>query len=215
MCGPFTWQRLCENISLDPHTESHHLPRPLRDLYITKHIHAESCEKAAAELRKLRGAPAVTCRLTLEQNRQLLTVAYWNILAPFDATLGHVCKLVRFRFMLHGYTAREIGGYRQTALHLGHGANIRVFKNKPQYRRENLKPVVLNSIYKSDGTLMGSGFKGTRGKYGHPNFAKYEPRKRMKRSRVQEMMMRTLPQNIFSEYKHTRGAGAAILPTAL
>ena len=102
--------------------------------------------------------------------------------------------------MLHGYTAREIGGYKQTASNLGHGANIRKFRNKPQYRRENLQVEVLNKIYQTDGTLRGSGFKGTRGKYGHKDFPKYTPAKRMKRSVVQEKRMRQSSSNVFAAY---------------
>ena len=114
--------------------------------------------------------------------------------------------LLRFRYMLHGYTSREIGGYQQTASHLGHGAQIRVFRNKPQYKRENLSTATLNQIYKADGSLRGSGFKGTRGKYGHRDFPQYKPQKRMKRSPAQEMNMRVSSQNVFASYQASRSA---------
>ena len=200
---PFTWQSMCLNFDLDPATESDVLPLPLRDFYLSMHIRELRANGAdSSPLEKLRGWPSVTCRLTLAQNRQLLAASYWNMIAPFDEATIKMCHLLRFRYMLHGYTAREIGGYKQTASNLGHGANIRVFRHKPQYRRENLQPEVLNKIYQADGTLRGSGFKGTRGKYGHHDFPKYMPAKRMSRSAVQERRMRQSSSNIFAAY-HT------------
>lgn len=201
---PFTWQSLCTNIILDPITESHHLPVPLRDFYLTMHIEKAKQDNdvfRAAEIEQLRGRPSVTCRLSLNQNHQLLSVAYWSTVAPFDDENVFMSRLVRFRYMLHGYTSREIGGYNQTAKHLGHGAMIRTFRNKPQYRRENLSTDVLNQIYKKDGSLRGTGFKGTRGKYGHQDFPRYQPRKRMKRSSTQEDRMRESSINVFADYR--------------
>lgn len=201
---PFTWQSLCTNITLNPLTESQHLPLPLRDFYLTMHIQSaekEADEFAVVALKKLRGEPSVTCRLSLCQNRQLLSAAYWSTVAPFDAPNVHMSRLVRFRYMLNGYTSREIGGYNQTAKHLGHGAMIRTFRNKPQYKRENLSSDVLNYIYKTDGSLRGSGFKGTRGKYGHSDFPRYQPRKRMRRSTKQEDRMRESSSNVFADYR--------------
>jgi hypothetical protein len=201
---PFTWQSLARNITLDPFKESEHLPLPLRDFFLTNHIEALKSSnepEKAFQLAQLRGKPSVTCRLSIKQNRQLLASAYWCIIAPFDKTTIEICQLIRFRYMLHGYTAREMGGYRQTAKHLGHGANIRKFRDKPQYKRENLSTKILNQIYKKDGSLRGSGFKGTRGKYGHTQFPRYEPRKRMKRTQVQEHQMRQVVSNVFTTYR--------------
>ena len=209
---PFTWQSLCTNIALDPKTESHHLPLPLRDFYLTQHIlqAQESGDSALSmELEQLRGRPSVTCRLSLLQNQQLLIVAYWSTVAPFDDDNVFMCRLVRFRYMLHGYTSREIGGYNQTAKHLGHGALIRTFRDKPQYRRENLSIDILNQIYKTDGSLRGSGFKGTRGKYGHKDFPRYQPRKRMKRNTKQEDRMRQSSVNVFADYHETSGVASS------
>lgn len=200
---PFTWKALCSNIDLDPLTESFHLPLPLRDWFLTRHIDEANDEATRNVLLQMRGKPSVTCRLSLAQNRQLLTAAYWSTVAPFDPLIVEVCRLIRFRYMLFGHTSREIGGYDQKARYLGHGASIRKFKNKPQYRRENLKTEVLNSIYRSDGSLQGSGFKGTRGKYGHPSFPRYEPRRRMSRTEDQERQMRTGKADVFSEYKES------------
>lgn len=201
---PFTWQAMCENITLDPLTNSEHLPRPLRDFYLTSKI--SSAEEThdtelAQQLKALRGKPAVTCRLSEEQNRQLLQATYWCLIAPFDANTVRMCKLIRFRYMLHGYTAREIGEYKQTAKNLGHGATIRKFRNKPQYKPENLDNTVLNRIYQADGSMRGSGFKGTRGKYGHTDFPKYIPSKRMHRTAVQEKRVRLAHANPFDEYR--------------
>ncbi len=199
---PFTWQSLVRNITtIDPYTESEHLPLPLRDVFLTSHIDALEDTESIKQLEQLRGRPSVTCRLSAEQNRQLLTASYWCIIAPFDKTAIEICQLIRFRYMLHGYTSREVGGYRQTAQHLGHGANIRKFRNKPQYRRENLSAETLNQIYRVDGSLRGSGFKGTRGKYGHRDYPRYEPRKRMTRTKVQEHQMRQVVSNVFRTYR--------------
>ena len=203
---PFTWQSLAANIDLDPITEADALPLPLRDVFLTRHIEAaKEGSELKEKLTKLRGRPSVTCRLSAAQNRQLLLAAYWTIVAPFDATAVCIAQLLRYRYMLHGYTAREIGGYVQKAEHLGHGANIRSFRNKPQYKRENLTKKMLSKIYCADGTMRGSGFKGTRGKYGHKDFPRYEPRHRMKRTKLQEQQMRQVPTNIFSSYHQVDG----------
>ena len=200
---PFTWEALCANIAIDPLTESEHLPRPLRDVYLTTKI-AEAEPGNDSYIRKLesmRGPPSVTCRLSEKQNRQLLQATYWNLIAPFEKLANlHICKLIRFRYMLHGYMAREIGEYKQTASNLGHGATIRNFKNKPQYQAQNLPNNVLNRIYQVDGTMRGSGFKGTRGRYGHEDFPKYIPSKRMKRASVQERRVRLVSTNPFEHY---------------
>ena len=195
---------MCTNITLDPISESHHLPRPLRDFYLTAKIaeaEAKNDKISVDTLTKLRGKPAVTCRLSESQNRQLLTAGYWCLIAPFDDFNVYLCRLLRFRYAIHGYMAREIGEYKQTAQNLGHGATIRKFRNKPQYKAENLSTDVLNRIYKRDGSLQGSGFKGTRGKYGHADFEKYVPAKRMKRTVVQEKRMRETQSNPFAEYR--------------
>ena len=198
---PFTWQAMCRNIALDPVNESQHLPLPLRDFYLSMHIHkGEAAGTDVQPLHQRRGRPSVTCRLSPDQNRQLLAACFWTIIAPFDATAVRVGRLLRFRLMLHGYTGREIGGYNQTAQHLGHGAQIRTFRNKPQYKPENLSTRMLNQIYHADGTMRGTGFKGTRGKYGHRDFPQYKPAKRMKRSATQESKMRDPAQNVFEAY---------------
>ena len=67
------------------------------------------------------------------------------------------CNLLAFRYCLHGFEGREVGAYRQTADHLGHGAQIRKFKHKTQYQVQNIPKHVLNKAYGKDGKLRGSG----------------------------------------------------------
>ena len=69
----------------------------------------------------------VTCRLTEAQNIQLLAATYWRTIAPFDPETLHISKLIAFRYCTFGYEGREVGAYRQKAIYLGHGANIRSF----------------------------------------------------------------------------------------
>lgn len=198
---PFTWQSLCENLTSVPSEAAGALPLPLRDYFVTMRAERSTDDDEKARLLRLRGRASVTCRLSASQNFQLLNATYWNTIAPFNPTTVKLAQLVRFRYMIHGYTSREVGGYRQTASHLGHGANIRTFRNKPQYRRENLSAEMINQIYQADGTLRGTGFKGTRGKYGHKDFPRYEPRKRMKRTKTQEARMRQVANNCFAAYR--------------
>ena len=197
---PFTWQSMCKNISIDAETEASCLPLPLRDYYITYRIECAADDAQKQRLARMREHPSVTCRLTQEQNTQLLTAGYWNTIAPFNATALELARLVRFRYMVQGLTCREIGKYNQNANNLGHGHGIRVFKNKPQYDRANLPIATLNVICQPDGTMRGSGFKGTRGKYGHADFKKYEPRKRMRRTKRQEDNMRRATADALAAY---------------
>ena len=151
--------------------------------------------------------PVITCRLHEVQNRQLLAACYWVTLGPFDQTTVELSKLLLFRFMLHGYTAREIGGYKQTAMHLGHGVTIRKFKTKTQYHIENLSAKVLRKVKQPDGSLSGSGFKGTRGKYAQAN-STYKPKRRMRRSHYDDMRIRCSHPNYFEEYKKSHSSHA-------
>lgn len=147
----------------------------------------------------------VTCRLTRAQNIQLLAATYWRTIAPFDCDTLHLSKLLAFRYCMFGYEGREVGAYRQKANYLGHGANIRKFKHHQQYKPENIPIEVLNKVYQKNGKLRGSGFKGTRGKYGHRDFHKYAPKILSKRSREAEDRIRASKTNCFEEYaKHTK-----------
>jgi hypothetical protein len=75
---------------------------------------------------------------------------------------------------------------------------------KPQYKYENLDNETKNKLEKKDGVLRGNGFKGTRGKYGHEDFPKYQPEKNMKRSLESEINIREVPYNKFDEYKKSK-----------
>ena len=88
-------------------------------------------------------------------------------------------------------------------MHLGHGATIRKFKEKEQYKLENLSTPVLNKIYGKNGVLKGTGFKGTRGKYEYSNFKRYQPKKKMKRSKESEEMLRHDITDVFKTYSTT------------
>jgi hypothetical protein len=63
------------------------------------------------------------------------------------------------------------------------------------------KNAVLNKVYTKDGKLRGSGFKGTRGKYGHLHFPKYKPKKRSSRSQEVDKEIRKKKNNCFKEYE--------------
>lgn len=203
---PFTWQSLALNIDVDECEDLCHIPLPLRN-YVCDNLSLkaknEGDHEREGKILCKKQAPCVTCRLSRAQNNQLLEMTYWSMLAPFDKETVKIANLIRFRFMMFGYTSREIGAYNQTASYLGHGAQIREFKNKPQYKIENLSSDVLNTIYRSDGVCKGSGFKGTRGKYGHKDFPKYEPEKRMKRTRLQEELIRNQKAHVFNSYKNS------------
>lgn len=200
---PFTWRSLARNVVL-PLAAIDHLPNPLRFWFLTRLIEEAEEESVRAELIGRRGDMVVTCRLSVPQNRQLLVAAYWTIVAPFEETTVRASKLLRFRYMLHGFVSREIGGYAQQALHLGHGARIRTFRDKPQYQLANLSTEVLNQICRRDGSLRGSGFKGTRGKYGHPDFPRYEPKRRMRRTADQDAAIRRATADCFQHYREKK-----------
>ena len=103
--------------------------------------------------------------------------------------------------MLHGYLGREVGGYRQEAKYIGHGAYCRTFKNKPQYNYENLDGEIKSKFTKiNNGKMLGNGFKGTRGKYGHKSYPEYRPSKKMSRTIEAEILIREKPTNKFDTY---------------
>lgn len=214
---PFTWEALCQNITIQDLDQSIILPLPLRDHYLSSIIHELNSQpdltddqtKRLTQAHGLRSStPCVTCRLSEMQNRGLLRAFYWSHVAPFDAKILHISHLVQFRYMLFGHTAREMGKYQQEAKHLGHGAHIRRFKNKTQYSVNNMNSSTLNRIYQTDGSLRGSGFKGTRGKYGHKDFEKYEPSKRMRRTKRDEHNIRNCAINHFSVYRTNQTSDA-------
>jgi hypothetical protein len=199
---PFTWFSMAKNIQPSLN-QIENIPLPLRNyvcdnMMKTDKLHQKQWKQLKTNI------PYVTSRLTDDQNIQLLICSYWTFLAPFDKKIVHLCGLLQFRFLLHGYIGREMGGYRQSAKYIGHGAYCRKFKEKPQYKYENLDNETKNKLEKKDGVLRGNGFKGTRGKYGHEDFPKYQPEKNMKRSLESEINIREVPYNKFDEYKKSK-----------
>ena len=195
---PFTWEAIAENIATDMvDNDITHLPLPLR--YYVEYAHCLKMEKELPPIEKVTGN--VTSRLLPEQTKQILCAAYWTLIAPIDISSVQLARLIQFRYLLHGYSGREIGDYRQNALHLGHGAYIRKFKNKKQYEVNQLSTAVLNKIAQPNGEMRGSGFKGTRGKYGHANYPKYNAKRHMKRDVVEDMKILNCTGNIITEYR--------------
>lgn len=97
-----------------------------------------------------------------------------------------------------------MGQYNQTGLFVGDGAFVRTFKHKEQYKYTNLKTSVRNKITMKEGKLIGKGFKGTRGKHGHPNFPRYRPKKQMKRKFESDFQMRQQPVDFIESYQRTQ-----------
>lgn len=198
---PFTWLSLAENIDVDV-KDIHEIPYPLRN-YVCNEKLKNTDDSVDIDIltRNKTEFRCVTSRLTYDQNIQLLQCTYWTFVAPFDKKIVELSGLLLFRYMLHGYIGRENGGYKQNALYIGHGAYVRQFNNKPQYKYENLQNKVRNKLECTDGVIKGNGFKGTRGKYGHESFPIYKPIKKMKRSLESELFIREVPSNKFEEYK--------------
>ena len=187
---------MAKNIEVDE-KDICNIPFPLRN-YVCDHKNNEENTTKWSKYKTTK--PCVTSRLTKDQNIQLLKITYWTFVAPFDEVIVHLSSLIQFRFMMHGYLGREVGGYRQNAQHIGHGAYCRKFKNKPQYNVENLEADIRNKFVQEDGKMFGHGFKGTRGKYGDKNFPQYQPAKKMKRTIEAELNIRDKPVNKFQEY---------------
>lgn len=190
---PFTWETIAANLLT---ADVQHLPLPLRN-YV---VEAQRQQAAGAETPPSQCAAKVTARLSLDQNRQLLSAAYWSSVAPIDEQCVELSHLLQFRYLLHGYVGREIGDYRQNALHVGHGAYIRKFKNKAQYDPSHISTAVMNKIAQPNGELRGSGFKGTRGKYGHEDFPKYNAKRSMTRDLVDDMKIVAHVPNAIQDY---------------
>lgn len=200
---PFTWKALASNINVNV-DEIGSIPYPLRN-YVCDHLEKTCTEDERLILDENRTKyRCVTSRLTAAQNVQILKSTYWTFVAPFDKNIVKLSSLLQFRYMLHGYLGRELGGYRQTAQYIGHGAYCRNFKAMPQYKYENLNNEVKNKLSVVNGQLLGNGFKGTRGKYGNKNFPKYKPNKKMKRSVEAEINIRESPYNQFEQYEITK-----------
>jgi hypothetical protein len=191
---PFTWESLSRNATDLGREECANLPLPLRNHVCTaiiERLKSENGDRSEILAWLSMTHPAcVTSRLTREQNIQLLSAAYFLRIAPFDQERNKIAVALSMAYLRYGYISRDIGGYQQSAKHLGHGAFIRKFKRHTQYQPANLSVDVLNKIYQPDGSLRGSGYKGTRGKYGHPRFKKYKASRKMERKQSDERDMR-------------------------
>lgn len=197
---PFTWHSMAANVPCDLDMIDF-IPYPLKNYVCDNAIQNLSDDAQIKEWQsKKTKTTCVTSRLTDDQNIQLLLVTYWTLIAPFDPKIVELCSLVQFRYMLNGYVGREVGGYRQQALYIGHGAYCRKFKHKPQYEYKNLETSIQSRVIQENGHILGNGFKGTRGKYGHKEFPEYRPNKKMKRTVEAEVNIREEPYNKFERY---------------
>lgn len=202
---PFTWLSMASNFDNCFYSDLKYIPFPLRNYVIDKRFETKktSTKRSTKRWKNMKTKnPCVTSRLTASQNIQLLICSYWTFIAPFDENILKIISLIQFRFLLHGYIGREVGGYRQLAKHIGHGAYCRKFKGKPQYEYKNLEIQVKNKFAAPSGDepLIGNGFKGTRGKYRHAEFPQYQPQTKMKRSLEADIHIREQPYNKFQKY---------------
>ena len=197
---PFTWHSLADNIEIDV-ADIEYLPLPLRNYVCDRMLLATEDPHERDTLLGVRTSQhVVTSRLQLPQNVQILACTYWTRIAPFDKTIVNMCGLLLFRYMIFGYTGRQMGGYKQTAKHIGHGAYCRLFKRQPQYNYENLDTVVKNRVDNRNGVIFGIGFKGTRGKYGHKDFPEYKPISKRIRTVEADVQIREITVNKFDHY---------------
>lgn len=136
----------------------------------------------------------VSCALSDEQSKQLCTCFYLLLVEGVqDDELRHALHLILYRYMVErGYTSRRMGKYTQDAMHIGNGDEFRPFRRLSQYAPERLPTEVLNKLCGRNGRLMNRGSKGTRSKYRTSN--RYQPTRRLKRSREDEEAMVTLDQ---------------------
>ena len=100
----------------------------------------------------------VTAGLYDDQARELLHIAFQRRFVCTDPNDVPVLNA----YMLHGYTSRMFGPYKQEALFVGRGRGRREFKNMPQYNVDSLSIKVLNRIYQTDGSLKGTSKRPSR-----------------------------------------------------
>jgi hypothetical protein len=137
----------------------------------------------------------VSAHLTTAQSRQLITAFY---LACVERSLDPIvllaARIVLFQYLVHsGYTGRWLGQYVQSANHVGNGNRLRSFRRLRQYDVERLPVAMLNRWLRQDGELVPNGLasvsrRGSRSKYVKEQ-DKYKPRKRLKRTAVDEEVM--------------------------
>tara|TARA_B110001450_G_scaffold257061_1_gene290803 strand:- start:3928 stop:5379 length:1452 start_codon:yes stop_codon:yes gene_type:complete len=136
----------------------------------------------------------VSCALSEAQSKQLCTCFYLLLVEGMcDAEVRHAIHLILFRYMVErGYTSRCMGKYTQDAMHIGNGDGYRPFRRLTQYAPERLPADILSKLCGRDGRLKSRGSKGTRSKYRKTN--RYQPSRRLKRSRDDENEMITVDQ---------------------
>lgn len=136
----------------------------------------------------------VSSHLSAAQSRQLITAFYIACVERHaDPTIRMAARLVLFHYIVHvGYTARWLGQYRKTAMHVGNGARLRRFSKLTQYEPARLPTSLLNSWLTSDGTVQPNGMasvsrRGSRSKFAGEN--RYRPKRRKRRTREEESRM--------------------------
>ena len=104
--------------------------------------------------RRIPARAHVTASLCENQARELLYAMWTRRFKASDASLVDSQEILE-SYILHGYTSRLFGPYRQEARFVGMGLLPRRFKKLPQYDPHSLSLVVLNNLYQPDGTLAG------------------------------------------------------------
>lgn len=136
-----------------------------------------------------RNTRVVSAALSDAQSKQLITAFYLlEVEVVSDPVLRRASSLVLYHYMKErGYTARWMGKYVQDALYVGNGDTFRRFPRMEQYAPHRLPATVLNKLCDREGRLSNRGSKGTRSKY--KTEGRYEPKRRLKRSRYDEERM--------------------------
>ena len=195
---PFTWYSLAKNIMIDI-DKINEIPYPLRNYVCAHMIGKVDDEVTKQKIKKhMTDYHCVTSRLTKEQNIQLLQCTYWTFVAPFDSKIVELSGLLQFRYMLHGYVGREMGGYNQSAKYIGHGEFCRKFVDKPQYEYHNLENNVKNKLEVENGVLKGN--RASKKKHAKISSQK-RANKKMKRTLESELLIREVPSNKFEKYR--------------
>ena len=195
---PFTWYSLAKNIMIDI-DKINEIPYPLRNYVCAHMIGKVDDEVTKQKIKKhMTDYHCVTSRLTKEQNIQLLQCTYWTFVAPFDSKIVELSGLLQFRYMLHGYVGREMGGYNQSAKYIGHGEFCRKFVDKPQYEYHNLENNVKNKLEVENGVLKGN--RASKKKHTKTSSQK-RANKKMKRTLESELSIREVPSNKFEKYR--------------
>jgi hypothetical protein len=191
---PVTWSalaRCAEHIDVG---SASYLPLPFR-IHLAKHkMDTAETSETKNIWKSLSCGNFVTCKLSLEQNRQLLWATYVMKYATFDSKNFEVaCEIAR-SYVLYGFLGRQIGLYDQDAAHIGFGGNVRKFKHMQQYETPNIPLETWARVIQPDGSIKGTGFKGTRGKHNTRNLPRFSSGKRMKRDKEKEDLTRIVRQ---------------------